>query len=368
MRVRPEPGQLATNPIKTSRGRTARTRAAFAGLAVLAASIAGVAAAGTAEAASNATATTSFTAYPVAGNHGTWANANFSRSATVTFVSVDPTVSDCGANATSCFEYSGSIGDGGTFTAISGAKSPQAGVSITGTPSGTFGGSVDVTFFSSSDTASTTGVPASVSGAGQVSAADWFEQFFAAGTTFGSGPKVNSSGYAYATSGTCGNWVDTSSNGGGSSSADGDITGVNHCRSATGAISTFVNHSASCLDNSGFKWANGNLEQIWKCGAAGGEDQNFRLATYNGAEVLQSVAPTSVSSSPWCVTAPGGTGRLTISACTGTGGQVVKKEGAHYVFTGTGDVMDLKAASTANGNAVIAYPQNGGKNQQWSLP
>ena len=80
------------------------------------------------------------------------------------------------------------------------------------------------------------------------------------------------------------------------------------------------------------------------------------------------VAPTSVSSSPWCVTAPGGTGRLTISACTGTGGQVVKKEGAHYVFTGTGDVMDLKAASTANGNAVIAYPQNGGKNQQWSLP
>jgi hypothetical protein len=330
--------------------------------------VAGVAASGTAQAASNATATTSFTGYPVGGNHGTWANANFSRTATVTFVSVDPTLSDCGANATTCFEYSGSIGDGGTFTAVSGAKSPQAGVSITGTPSGTFGGSLSVTFFSSSDVATTTGVPASVTGAGKVSATDWVEQFFAAGTTFGSGPKVNSSGYAYATSGTCENWVNTSSNGGGSTSADGDITGVNHCLSATGAISTFVNHSASCLDNSGFKWANGNPEQIWTCGAAGGEDQNFRLATYNGAEVLESVAPTNVSSSPWCVTAPDGTGRLVISACVGTGGQVVKKAGSHYVFTVTGDVMDLKASSTANGNAVIAYPANGGKNQQWSLP
>ena len=60
--------------------------------------------------------------------------------------------------------------------------------------------------------------------------------------------------------------------------------------------------------------------------------------------------------------------RLTINICTGTGGQVVKKEGAYYVFTATGDVMDLRASSTANGNAVISYPQNGGKNQQWSLP
>ncbi len=30
--------------------------------------------------------------------------------------------------------------------------------------------------------------------------------------------------------------------------------------------------------------------------------------------------------------------------------------------------MDLSAYSTANGNAVIAYPQNGGRNQRWSLP
>ena len=75
-----------------------------------------------------------------------------------------------------------------------------------------------------------------------------------------------------------------------------------------------------------------------------------------------------MSDVPWCVTAPGAVGQLTIEVCTGTGGQVVKKQGPYYVFTATGDVMDLRAFSTANGNAVIAYPQNGGKNQQWSLP
>ena len=143
---------------------------------------------------------------------------------------------------------------------------------------------------------------------------------------------------------------------------------MNHCLSATGPISTFVNHSASCVDNTGFNWAAGNPQQIWKCGAAGGADQNFRLATYNGAEVLQAVAPATASASPWCVTAPSAAGQLTIQFCTGTGGQVVKKEGPYYVFTATGDVMDLRAFKTTNGNEVIAYPKNGGKNQQWSLP
>jgi hypothetical protein len=47
---------------------------------------------------------------------------------------------------------------------------------------------------------------------------------------------------------------------------------------------------------------------------------------------------------------------------------VVTKAGPYYVFTDTGSVMDLRGFSTVNGTAVIAYPQNGGKNQQWSLP
>jgi hypothetical protein len=362
MRVRP-----GYAPITTSRGMTARTRAAIAGFAVLGASLAGFALPGTASAAASASATTTFTAHLDSGNHGNWANDAFTREATVTFVAVEPTLTDCGAAATTCFQYSGTIGDGGTFTAISGASSPQAGVTMTGTPSGTFSGGSDVTFFASSDTASASGVPTSVSGAG-VSTTDWVEQFFPKGTTFGTGPVLSNWGWAYSSPRTCENWVDAAANSSGSLPADGDITGVSHCLTATGQISTFVNHSASCLDNSNFTWANGNPEQIWTCGAAGAADQTFRLASYNGATVLQAVAPVQKSNIPWCVTGGGIRVRLTINICTGTGGQVVKKEGAYYVFTATGDVMDLRASSTTNGNAVISYPQNGGKNQQWSLP
>jgi len=350
------------------RGRDVRVRAWLAGIAVLGAAAAGLALPGTASAAANASATTTFTAHPDSGNHGTWADDDFTRVASVSFLAVDPTLADCGSAATACFQYTGSIRDLGSFTVISGAKSPQAGVTETGTPAGPFMGTSGVTFFSSSDAASASGVPASVTGAGPVSTTNWVEQFFPAGTTFGAGPKLTNWSWSYSSRGTCENWVNSAANGGGSSPADGDITGVSHCVSATGPISTFVNHSASCLDNSGFTWADGNPEQIWKCGAASGEDQNFRLATYDGAEVLQSVAPAEVSDAPWCVTAPGTVGRLTIQLCDGTAAQGVHKQGSHYVFTATGSVMDLRASSTANGNAVIAYPPNGGKNQQWSLP
>lgn len=345
-----------------------RARAWLTGLAVLGASVAGLALPGTANAATNASATTTFSAHPDSGNHGNWANEDFTRTATVTYVGIDPTMSDCGSTATTCFQYEGVIKDAGSFTVISGASSPQAGVTETGTPSGPFLGGSDVKFDSSSDTASATGVPATVTGAGRVSTTDWVEQFFPAGTTFGTGPDLTDWSWGYSSPATCENWVDAVSNSSGSLPADGDITGVSHCLSGTGAISTFVDHSASCLDNSGFTWAAGNPEQIWKCGAAGGEDQHFRLASYDGAEVLQSVAPPGVSDNPWCVTAPGATGRLAIQPCSASSGQVVRKQGAYYKFTGIGSVMDLRGSGTKNGNAVIAFPQNGGKNQQWSLP
>ncbi len=360
--------RLGHDPIKASRGPAARTRAGLAAVAVLGASVAGVAVGGTASAATSVSATTTFTAHPDSGNHGNWANDNFARVATVTLVGPDTTVTDCGSTATICYQYTGTISDGGGFAVIAGAKSPQAGVTITGTPGGNFKGGSDVKFFASSATPSASGVPATVTGAGPVTATDWVELFFATGTTFGTGPTLTDWSWAYSAPGSCENWVDAISNSSGSLPADGDITGVNHCLTATGPISTFVNHSASCLDNSNFKWVADNPQQIWTCGAAGGHDQNFRVATYNGAEVLQAVAPAATSDYPWCVTAPGAAGRLTIQACTGMGGQIVKKGGPYYVFTATGDVMDLRASSTVNGNAVIAYPKNGGKNQQWSLP
>jgi Ricin-type beta-trefoil lectin domain len=363
MRGTTGPGQRTT-----SRGRPALRRAGVAGIAVAAAALAGLVLPATARAASNATAATMFHAHPDSGNHGDWAADDFTRTATVTFVGIDPTLTDCGSTATSCFQYAGTISDAGTFFVISGAKSPQAGVTETGARTGPFRGGSHVTFFSSSIDANASRVPQVVNGAGPVSTTNWVEQFFPSGTTFGAGPKLTDWSWAYSSPGTCENWVDAVNNSSGSLPADGDITGANHCLSATGPVSTFVNHSASCLDNSGFTWANGNRQQIWTCGAASGVDQNYRLASYNGAEVLQAVAPAEVSDAPWCVTAPGAIGQLTIQACTGTGGQVVKKQGSYYVFTATGNVMDLRGGSTVNGNQVIAYPQNGGKNQQWSLP
>ena len=242
-------------PIRAPRQLSVRTRATVAGIAVAGASIVGLALPGTANAATNASATTTFQAHPDSGNHGNWANDAFTRVATVTYVSVDSTLTDCGSTAKTCFVYEGTIGDTGSFTAISGAKSPQAGVTITGTPSGPFKGGSDVKFFSSSDTASAAGVPATVTGAGPVSTTDWVEQFFPAGTTFGAGPTLTDWGWAYSNPATCENWLDSISNSSGSLPADGDITGVNHCLTGTGPISTFVNHSASCLDNSGFNWA-----------------------------------------------------------------------------------------------------------------
>jgi Ricin-type beta-trefoil lectin domain len=355
-------------PNGASNQLSGRRRALIAGITVVGAFIVGLSLPGTANAAPSATATTTFQGRPDPGNHGTWADDNLTRVATVTFVSAHLPLTDCGNLATTCYQYTGTIGDSGTFSGISGAPSPQAGVMETGTPSGSFNGGSNVTFFSSSETVNAGGVPATVTGAGLVGTTDWVEQFFPAGTTFGAGPTLTDWGWAYSSPATCENWVNGSQNSGGSLAADGDITGVNQCKSATGPISTFVNHSASCLDNSGFIWAAGNPQQIWKCGSGAGADQNFRLATYNGAEVLQAIAPATVSDVPWCVTAPAATGRLTIQYCTGTGGQVVSKKGPYYVFTATGDVMDLRAFSTANGTAVIAYAQNGGKNQQWSLP
>src|SRR5271166_3949422 len=229
---------LGHTPITASRGLSARTRAAVAGIAILGASAVGLALPGTASAATNASAATTFQAHPDSGNHGNWATDDFTRVATVTYVSLDPTLTDCGSKATTCFIYEGTIADAGSFSAISGAKSPQA------------------------------GVPASVTGAGPVSTTNWVEQFFPAGTTFGAGPTLTDWSWAYSSPATCENWVDAVDNGSGSQPVDGDITGLSHCRSATGPISTFVNHSASCLDNSGFIWANGNRQQIWKCGAA----------------------------------------------------------------------------------------------------
>ena len=87
-----------------------------------------------------------------------------------------------------------------------------------------------------------------------------------------------------------------------------------------GEISSFADYSWSCLDNSNFTWAAGNPIQLWKCGASGGADQQFTLATVGGHGVLEAIAPAGKPQGPWCVTDNGAGARLTIEPCTGTGG------------------------------------------------
>jgi hypothetical protein len=145
-----------------------------------------------------------------------------------------------------------------------------------------------------------------------------------------------------------------------------------------GEVSSFTNYSASCLDNSGFKWDDGNPLQLWKCGAAGGEDQQFELTTVDNYQVLEAVAPSGQPQGPWCVTAPSGNGRLTIATCNPGGplaqnvrvlnGAGTCKCGVFYQFVATGKVIDDSAYDVQNGAPVIAYTYNGGRNQAWSRP
>lgn len=157
------------------------------------------------------------------GSPSLWAHDDFTRLATV---NRDHAVSasKCGASATACYFYTGSLTDNGTFATISGAKSPNAGVSISGMLHGAFSGVVGVEFFAD---ASPTTAPPNSAGNG-VSTTDWVKQFFAAGTHFGSISLPNYT-FTYGPTSTCQMWVDSSSNGDGTATGAGDITGVNAC-------------------------------------------------------------------------------------------------------------------------------------------
>ena len=134
-----------------------------------------------------------------------------------------------------------------------------------------------------------------------------------------------------------------------------------------GEISSFADYSWSCLDNSNFTWANGNPIQLWKCGASGGADQQFTLATVGGHGVLEAIAPAGKPQGPWCVTDNGAGAQLTISSCTGGASQQVSKQGPYYVFA-DGNVMNDAGWYTGNGAGVIAWPQVMTRNERWSLP
>lgn len=148
-----------------------------------------------------------------------------------------------------------------------------------------------------------------------------------------------------------------------------DANTVRNVQSAAGAISN--ENSAKCLDNSNYNWVGGNPLQQWTCGAAGGVDQSFQLATVNGQTVLEALDYShATDTTAWCVTTDGFAKPLVIEVCSGDTDQVVSRHGSFYEFPGTGYVMDVKGASKSNGAPVIGYPKKstGTANQMWSLP
>jgi hypothetical protein len=190
--------------------------------------------AGTSATPVTATATTSITGDQDSGAHGDWATDTLTRSMTVTKHGA-AAVADCGGNATngitSCYYYTAAMTDTGSFITLAGAKSPQAGADINGTLAGSVSGGSDYEFYATSASPSAADVPATLDASvNGTDSSNWPARFFSSDTKFG-GMNEENWVYTYTAPTTCEQWVDAYNNGGGSQAADGDIAGVNACKS-----------------------------------------------------------------------------------------------------------------------------------------
>jgi hypothetical protein len=181
-----------------------------------------------------ATAAISVTDANMYGNNGDWTDANFTANATVVLHGAVP-VYHCGGTRTNgistCYFYTGSVSLDGSFTTLSGAKSPNAGTTISGIVDGPLSGASDFEFYASSNAPSASNVPPSISDVSiDPATVDWPEGFFAPGTSFGGEHALDWS-VDYNAPATCETWVDAYNNDNGTTSSPGDITGVNACSS-----------------------------------------------------------------------------------------------------------------------------------------
>jgi hypothetical protein len=180
-----------------------------------------------------ASAITSITNYPDVGNHGIWAADTITRDAMVIKHGA-VSVSHCGGNSTngitSCYYYTASIADSGTFQTNIGGNSPNAGVKINAVVSGSLNGGSDFEFYATSPDPSASNVPGTDNfpTSGLPPTQDWPEVFFPDGTGFGQVNEINWSN-TYNAPGTCETWIDAYNNGSGTADGAGDITGVNAC-------------------------------------------------------------------------------------------------------------------------------------------
>jgi hypothetical protein len=185
------------------------------------------------------TAVTSVTAHPDSGAQGNnWATDNFTRTATVHRVN-QVSVSFCpGSGTGTCWFYTGTLTDSGTFTSVAGQLAPRTGTldqALTGSFSG---GSKDIEFWSSWKTPNPADVMTKVSGpvSGRETSTNWVEQFFGAGAVFNSaanpgGPDLGNWSWKYTlnfgSNTECPNdayqWIDSAANDGGSLNTAGNI-------------------------------------------------------------------------------------------------------------------------------------------------
>jgi hypothetical protein len=181
-----------------------------------------------------ATAAISVTDANMFGNNGNWADANFNANATVVLHGAVP-VYHCGGKQSNgistCYFYTGSVTLDGSFTTLNGAKSPNAGTTISGIVDGPLSGGSDFEFYATSNNPSASYVPPSISDVSiDPATTDWPEGFFAPGTIFGHEHALNWS-VDYNAPATCETWVDAYNNDNGTTNGPGDITGVNACGS-----------------------------------------------------------------------------------------------------------------------------------------
>jgi len=170
-----------------------------------------------------------------------WASDTLTRTATVTLVGADSTLSDCG-DVPNCYTYRGTISDTGTAQAITGQTSPGAdAMPIKGSPTAAIAGQAIVTFHASSNTPDARLVPAMLSGNGE-SNSDWVEQFFPGSTQFGADPDLPSFKWTYTDRADCQTWVDALT----VRKADsGDITGTDLCPVVSHGHATATNTRAT---------------------------------------------------------------------------------------------------------------------------
>lgn len=167
-----------------------------------------------------------------------WAVDDFTRIATITRQG-EVEASKCGASATQCWFYVGTLQDNGTFTTVDGHPSPaDPNVNIQGANIGDMTGAARVEFYASSDTPIANGPPLAVAGAlkgtdqGKITTTNWVELFFPndRNVQFGQ-PKLVTYSFMYTLPGFCQSWTDGINPGddGASVAKDGNITGVSQC-------------------------------------------------------------------------------------------------------------------------------------------